>query len=152
MPPQSTAPTLGALARMYAETKNIRQQLENKVKELKDAEMQLQKRILLEMSAEGLTTSRYEGIGRLSITNRNHYEIADIEVLIKKMVQTIGEAVQNNRPWADGLLLQQRVHAGNLDDYIADMKAASPGLTDEDLYKQFGVRKVTEKVVSLTKN
>ena len=65
---------------------------------------------------------------------------------------TIGEAVQNNRPWADGLLLQQRVHAGNLDDYIADMKAASPGLTDEDLYKQFGVRKVTEKVVSLTKN
>ena len=57
-----------------------------------------------------------------------------------------------NRPWADGLLLQQRVHAGNLDDYIADMKAASPGLTDEDLYKQFGVRKVTEKVVSLTKN
>ena len=151
MPPQSTAPTLGALARMYAETKNIRQQLESKVKELKDAEMQLQKRILLEMSAEGLTTS-YEGIGRLSITNRSHYEIADIEVLIKKMVQTIGEAVQNNRPWADGLLLQQRVHAGNLDDYIADMKAASPGLTDEDLYKQFGVRKVTEKVVSLTKN
>lgn len=43
MPPQSTAPTLGALARMYAETKNIRQQLESKVKELKDAEMQLQK-------------------------------------------------------------------------------------------------------------
>ena len=63
MPPQSTAPTLGALARMYAETKNIRQQLENKVKELKDAEMQLQKRILLEMSAEGLTTSRYEASG-----------------------------------------------------------------------------------------
>lgn len=139
----SIAAMAGRLADLKAQISDLNEQLKN----LKDEEHQLKAQILLEMGAA--KTVNLDGIGRLTRKNSTRYEIRDIELVAQAMLRIMVENGRAGRPLSDGLLLQQRTSARNIED-IMDA-AGLEGDAEEAYITQAGLARVTEQTLSFTK-
>lgn len=139
------------LKQMVACLKDLRAQrkmLEDKTDAIKMAEKDLSDRILMEMAAQGLKSLNIEGVARIAARDTYRYEFADIEKFAQAMFNNMLTAVHNNRPLVDALLLQQRMSKSNFEDMLTH---AYPEGASNEVLDQYGVRKVEERTLSLTK-
>lgn len=141
--------TLTEMVTCLKKARENRASLEKQAKDIKTIESDLESRILMEMAAQGLKTVHVEGVARVSSKDTYHYELSDINKLSEAMFYSMMNALQHNRPISDGLLLQQRISKGNLEDILAS-KYPDGNVTPEAL-DELGIRKVEEKTISLTK-
>lgn len=141
--------TLTEMVTCLKKARENRANLEKQAKGIKEIENDLERRILMEMAAQGLKTVHVEGVARVSSKDAYHYELADIEKLSKEMFYGMMKAIEHGRPISDGLLLQQRISKSNLED-ILTAKYPDGNITPEAL-DELGIRKVEEKTISLTK-
>lgn len=102
--------TLPALISRYAEVRRKRLELESQAKEIAvSEELPLQEQILALMAADGVSSLKLDGIGRVVRRSKGHYEIRDSEKLARAMLKNMCVAVQDGRPLTDAMLLQRRV-------------------------------------------
>lgn len=141
--------TMMELVSEYIQVRKDRMALEKEADELKNGrETELKKLILLEMSAQNMKSAHLEGVGRVTSKQTYHYEIENIELLAYRMLENMVSCAQNNRPLSDGLLFQQRISKSNVEDFIANL---SPSGDTPELLATFGLRKVEEPTLSVTK-
>lgn len=139
--------TLNYLVRQFVEVRARRFLLEKEAQELKaNVEDDLKARILQIMAAQGLKSANVEGLGRVVSKENSHFEIMDMEALALQMFKNFVTAAQSGRPLTDALLLQRRVHAENLSNFI-EME----GQPCESFLTSLGVRKVVKNDLSFTK-
>jgi hypothetical protein len=102
--------TLPVLISRYIEARRQRLELEAQAAEIAtERERPLQEQILALMAADGVSSLKLEGIGRVVRRSKGHYEIRDTEKLARVMLKNMCVAVQNGRPLTDAMLLQRRV-------------------------------------------
>lgn len=124
------------------------------VEDLKEQRALVEGAILAEMSAMGVKTMNFEGLGKITSRTTWHYEISDIDALVLESFKKMLAALQQNRPISDGCLLQRRPHKDNLETFFAkDYPTMEPGsLEEEEALKSWGVRKATKNTLSFTKS
>lgn len=136
------------MARELAELKSRITALNEELKGLKETEQDLKRSIILEMGPA--KSVNLEGVGRLVRKNSTRYEIRDIEALAMTMLKVMVANGKAGRPLSDGLLLQQRVAARNLEEV---MDAEGLDETTEEAYiNGAGLARITEQSLSFTKN
>ena len=102
--------TLPALISRYIDARRRRLELEAQAQEIAAGEERpLQEQILALMAADGVSSLKLDGIGRVVRRSKGHYEIRDTEKLARVMLKNMCVAVQNGRPITDAMLLQRRV-------------------------------------------
>lgn len=139
------------LKQMVTCLKDLRAQrklLEEKTEALKTTEKDLSDRILMEMAAQGLKSLNIEGVARIAARDTYRYEFADIEKFASAQFDNMMKAVHDGRPLVDALLLQQRMSKSNFEDMLTH---AYPEGASNEVLDQYGVRKVEERTLSLTK-
>lgn len=140
--------TLKEMVTCLKDLRGNRKGLEDKVNAIKAAEQDLTDKILMEMSAQGLKSLNIDGVARIAARDTYRYEFADINKFAQAQFSNMLKAVHDGRPLVDALLLQQRMSKSNFEDMLTH--AHPEGVTPE-LLDQYGVRKVEEKTLSLTK-
>lgn len=139
------------LKQMVTCLKDLRAQrklLEERTEALKTTEKDLSDRILMEMAAQGLKSLNIEGVARIAARDTYRYEFADIEKFASAQFDNMMKAVHDGRPLVDALLLQQRMSKSNFEDMLTH---AYPEGASNEVLDQYGVRKVEERTLSLTK-
>lgn len=139
------------LKQMVTCLKDLRAQrklLEERTEALKTTEKDLSDRILMEMAAQGLKSLNIEGVARIAARDTYRYEFADIEKFASAQFDNMMKAVHDGRPLVDALLLQQRMSKSNFEDMLTH---AYPEGASAEVLDQYGVRKVEERTLSLTK-
>ena len=135
------------LATEYVAVRAERSRLEKEAATIKEGrEAELKGAILNEMSASGFKSVNLEGIGRLCSKDKTHYEIADINKLAAAMLKIMVENGRAGRMLSDGLLLQARPSKEGLDTMFDGVDNAEAAMD------AFGVRRVSQPELSLTKN
>ena len=142
------AATLKEMVMCLKDLRQNRKGLEDKVEAIKTAEKDLCDRILMEMSAQGLKSLNIEGVARIAARDTYRYEFADIEKFAQAMFDNMMQAVHDGHPLVDALLLQQRMSKSNFEDMLTH---AYPEGASAEVLDQYGVRKVEERTLSLTK-
>lgn len=104
---QNTTP-LVSLVKRFAELRAQREKLEAAAKEIKAAEDEAKARLISEMDIQKIPSARFEGIGRVVLRPTKRYEIQDIELFARAMLQQMVDNAQNGRRLSDGLMLQKR--------------------------------------------
>lgn len=137
--------TLPQLADELSSVRKERLALERKAEELKKREDELQHRIIFEMTANGMKSANFENVGRLVIKDAVRYEVADIEVLARSMLERMVKNHQEGRPLSDGLLLQQRVAKRNVEE-LTELSGCDP----EKYAEQLGMRRVVMDSLTFT--
>ena len=141
--------TMTELVSEYILVRKKRMALEKEADEIKNGrESELKKLILLEMSAQNVKSAHLEGVGRITSKQTYHYEIENIELLAYRMLENMVACSKAGRPLSDGLLFQQRISKSNVEDYMASI---SPGGDTPELLTTFGLKKVEEPSLSVTK-
>ena len=140
--------TLKQMVSCLKDLRESRKSLEDKVDSIKAAEKDLTDRILMEMMAQGLKSLNIEGVARIAARDTYRYEFADIEKFAKAMFDNMLKAVHDGRSLVDALLLQQRMSKSNFEDMLAH---AYPEGANQEVLDQYGVRKIEERTLSLTK-
>ena len=140
--------TLKQMVSCLRDLRASRKSLEDKIDTIKATEKDLSDRILMEMAAQGLKSLNIEGVARIAARDTYRYEFADIEKFAQAQFDNMLRAVHDGRPLVDALLFQQRMSKSNFEDMMAHRH---PEGTDEEALDRFGVRKVEEKTLSLTK-
>lgn len=140
--------TLKQMVMCLKDLRAQRKTLEDKTDAIKATEKDLSDRILMEMAAQGLKSLNIEGVARIAARDTYRYEFADIEKFAQAQFENMMRAVHDGRPLVDALLLQQRMSKSNFEDMLAHRH---PEGTDAEALDRFGVRKVEERTLSLTK-
>lgn len=140
--------TLKQMVECLKDLRENRKALEDKAASIKATEQDLTDRILMEMAAQGLKSLNIEGVARIAARDTYRYEFSDIEKFAKAMFDNMLRAVHDERPLVDALLLQQRMSKSNFEDMLSHLYPE--GINNETL-DHYGVRKVEEKTLSLTK-
>lgn len=122
-----------SLAESYARIRETREKLEEQARLLKEKEAEAKAALITEMSAQGMPSVRFDGLGRFVIKPAVSYEVADIELLARAMLARMVDNGSHGRPLSDGLMLQKRAAKGEIEEliemgYIDDGKLAELGL------------------------
>lgn len=131
--------TMVSLVQRYAELRAKREQLEAAAKELKKAEDEAKARVISEMSVQKIPSAKFEGIGRVVLRATKRYEITDIELFARAMLQQMVDNAHAGRKLSDGLMLQRRPAKTVLDelssdgDWSAETLAAKGLVLNEDM-------------------
>lgn len=136
------------MARELADLKARISALNEDLKALKDREADLKRSVLIEMGPA--KSVNLEGVGRLVRKNNTRYEIRDIEALAMAMLKVMVANGKAGRPLSDGLLLQQRVSARNLEE-VMDAEGLDEA-SEEAYINGAGLARVIEQSLSFTKN
>lgn len=139
---------IAVLAGQLAALKTQISDLNAQLKDLKETESQLKAQILLEMGPA--KTVNLDGLGRLTRRDTTRYEIRDIELVAQAMLRIMVENARAGRPLSDGLLLQQRTSARNIEDVMD--AAGIEGDAEEAYIAKAGLARVSEPVLSFTKS
>lgn len=142
--------TLKEMTECLKDLRNRRKDFEEKAKTLKAAEDDLCDRILMEMAAQGVKSVNIEGVAKIAAKDTYRYEFADVNKYVTAMFTAMLSAVHDGRPLVDCLLFQQRMSKSNFEDMLVHAKIDPETVTSEVL-DQYGVRKVEERTLSLTK-
>lgn len=142
--------TLKEMTECLKDLRNRRKDFEEKVKALKAAEDDLCDRILMEMAAQGVKSVNIEGVAKIAAKDTYRYEFADVNKYVTAMFNAMLSAAHDGRPLVDCLLFQQRMSKSNFEDMLVHAKIDPETVTSETL-DQYGVRKVEERTLSLTK-
>lgn len=140
--------TLKEMVACLKSLRENRKKYEDTVSNIKSKEDELSERILMEMGAQGLKSLNIEGVARVAAKDTYRYEFSDIEKYVTAMFMRMMTAVHDGRPLADTLLFQQRMSKSNFEDLLAHLH---PEGVSEEILDQYGVRKVEERTLSLTK-
>ncbi|EER0916718.1 hypothetical protein F9643_003161 [Escherichia coli] len=104
------------LSEMVSNLRKIREakrDCNNVLKEIEEREQAVTGEILTAMKASGLKTARFDGIGTVTVSTRDHAEIRDFNVLAMFMLQQCAEAHKAGLPVAGAFsLLQRRASLG----------------------------------------
>lgn len=137
--------TIRELTARYVDVRARRLELEAKAREIQQGEeAELQQMILALMHAEGISSLKFAGLGRVVRRSKGHYEINDIEKVVLAMLKNMATAYREGRPLADALLLQRRISRENLETLCEDMSTKT--LAD------LGVAFVEKEELAVTKN
>lgn len=142
--------TLKEMTECLKDLRNRRKDFEEKAKALKAAEDDLCDRILMEMAAQGVKSVNIEGVAKIAAKDTYRYEFADVNKYVTAMFTSMLSAAHDGRPLVDCLLFQQRMSKSNFEDMLVHAKIDPETVTSETL-DQYGVRKVEERTLSLTK-
>ena len=137
----SSAPSASGIrqvAERYSEVRAAREALEAQAKELKAQEDELKSQLIVELNTQGMPSVRLEGLGRFVVKMNTRYDIKDIDLVARQMMQRMVDNAKAGRPWADGLLLQKRTAKGVIDELIEsgeldDEQLASVGLAKTEI-------------------
>ena len=88
--------------------REARRDCNNVLKELEEREQNITGLIIASMHAGGLKTARFDGIGTVTVSTRDHAEIRDFNVMAAFMVQQCIQAHKDGRPLAEAFGLLQR--------------------------------------------
>ena len=137
---------------MASELSTIRAEkkaLQDKLDDIVAQEKELERSILLELTAAGSSSMKLDGVGRLVVKEKVRYEIADKEALAYAVLRGMVENAEQGFALSDGLLLQQRVAARNFEE-----RAERAGFEGEALANYItscGLRRVAEPSLTFTK-
>lgn len=125
-------------AEKYAEIRAAREVLEAQAKEMKAQEDELKAQLIMEMNTQGMPSVRLEGLGRFVVKMNTRYDIKDIDLVARQMMQRMVDNAKTGRPWGDGLLLQKRTAKGVIDELIEsgeldETQLASVGLAKTEV-------------------
>ena len=112
--------SLVSLVQRYAELRAQREKLEAAAKEIKAAEDAAKARLISEMDVQKIPSARFDGIGRVVLRPTKRYEISDIELFARAMLQQMVDNAQNGRRLSDGLMLQKRPAKTIIDELAAN--------------------------------
>ena len=104
---QSSVP-LVSLVERYAELRAQREKLEAAAKEIRAAEDEAKARLISEMDVQKIPSAKFDGIGRGVLRQNKRYEIADIELFARAMLQRMVDNAKSGKGLSDGLMLQRR--------------------------------------------
>lgn len=114
----------------------------NYVKKLKEMEANLTGQILNNMSAQGVKTMTFDGIGRVETSSKDHAEIRDFPKMCNFMLREAAKALKAGAPVDDAMsLLQRTVKLKTVQTLL------EAGFTQEEL----GVEIVEKPVVKFVK-
>lgn len=100
--------TVRQAAERYAQLREQREILDAQVKELREQEEEAKATLITEMSAAQMPSARFDGLGRFVIKQSVRYDITDIDVFVRAMLQRMVDNGKAGRPLSDGLMLQKR--------------------------------------------
>ena len=104
----SQGTTLMGLARTYSELRGQREALEEQVKAMREKEDQAKARLISEMDVQQIPSIKFNGIGRFVLRNNKRYEIQNVDLFVRAMLQRMVDNGQHGRKLSDGLMLQKR--------------------------------------------
>ena len=139
------------LVRAYAEAKRSRMAFEKLAAEYKaNKEEPAKADLLMAMTVAGVKSVKLAEFGTISVKEKDHYEITDMEKLAEYLYSVMSENAQSGIPLADAMLLQARVKRDVLEAYLANSLGNKPieDATDEDL-APFGVKRATQMDISI---
>lgn len=116
----NNATPLVSLVERFAELRAQREKLEAAAKEVKAAEDEAKARLISEMDVQKIPSAKFEGIGRVVLRQNRRYEIQDIELFARAMLQQMVDNAQNGRRLSDGLMLQKRPAKTIIDELAAN--------------------------------
>lgn len=123
----------------YNQLRTERRMLEAKAAEIKmGRELELQSQILTLMAEAGFKTVKLDGVGTITTVEKDHYEIADQEVVARTLFKSMMKAAQEGRPFSDGIFLQMRLSKAAVEELGIG--------TDE---KKDGIRKASKPDLSI---
>lgn len=111
---------LVTLAQRYAEIRAKREQLDAAVRELKAAEDEAKARLISEMDVQKIPSARFDGIGRVVLRQTTRFEISDIDLFARAMLQQMVDNAKNGRRLSDGLMLQRRPAKTVIEELASD--------------------------------
>ncbi len=129
----------------YTELRNKRLSLEREAKAIESGpEYDARCSILTHMAQHGMKTASVDGVGRFTITDKLHYEIADRELFFAAMLQNMRSHTVKGRPLSEGSLLQLRAHRDNIEQFLSE----NPQYIE--CLEAVGLRKVVSPNISFT--
>lgn len=143
--------TTDSLKKLLMELTTIRDQrknLEDKAKALKIEEERISDEMLILMSALGLKSANFPGVGKLHMREKVRYEIADYDLVMRHMLVELVSAGRDGRPWSDAQLFQKRLNE-------TAIRARFEGIPDskkEEYLESIGVREYVKAEIALTKS
>lgn len=143
------AMTITELVKEFVKVRTERLELEKKADEIKKGrEAELKQMIMAEFSAQGLKSANVQGVGRVVCKTTYHYEVKDLNMLAYQQLKMLVQAGKEGRPLSDGLILQSRINAGNLEDAVIQ----SGGSTDNpDTMAAYGLVRAGREDLSFTR-
>lgn len=72
------------------------------------------------MDVQKIPSAKFEGIGRVVLRQNRRYEIQDIELFARAMLQQMVDNANNGRRLSDGLMLQKRPAKTIIDELAAN--------------------------------
>lgn len=142
---QSTIP-LVSLVERFAELRAQREKLEAAAKEIKAAEDEAKARLISEMDVQKIPSAKFDGIGRVVLRQNKRYEIADIDLFARAMLQRMVDNAQSGRRLSDGLMLQKRPAKT-----IIDELAANESWDDETAFTKRGLSVAENMDITFTR-
>lgn len=140
------SPRLPNLVSQLISTRKARQDVEKKVKEFKEQEKTLQEAVMLEMASQGLASANLEGLARVVIAEKPHYEIADPEAFALYCMKKMLDSFRKGGMLSDGILLQRRISR----EAIEDHNGGDPLSAEE--CQRAGVRYVVDNTLAIRSN
>lgn len=143
---QTDTPRLQQLVAQLVETRAVRKAADDVVKRYKEAEKEITEAVMLEMSAQGIASANIDGIARVAIADKPHYEITDVEAFALYCLKKMVASFQNGGPLSDGILLQRRISREALESH----NNGDPLSPDECVLA--GVRLVVDNTLTVRSN
>lgn len=137
---------LVSLVQRYAELRTQREKLESAAKDIKAVEDEAKARLISEMDVQKIPSAKFAGIGRVVLRQKKQYEIADIELFTRAMLQQIVDNAEHGRRLSDGLMLQKRP-AKTVIDELAEVGS----WTDEKAFSDRGLSMSETLDITFTK-
>ena len=144
--------TTDSLKKLLMELTTIRDQrknLEDKAKALKIEEERISDEMLILMSALGLKSANFPGVGKLHMREKVRYEIADYELVLRFMLIELVSAAREGRPWSDAQLFQKRLNETAIRSRLEEIQGS---YKKEDYLGAIGVREYVKAEIALTKS
>ncbi len=139
---------LKELAQKYSEVRQLKAGIEAELKDIQKIEASLKVSIINTMTSSGFKTANLEGVGRLTLKSKTHYEIADSAKYIALVLSGLLDSLESGYPLDDCPLFQMRVSASNLEDFVARKSLDGDAL--EAYLQSNGLRRVEEPTISFT--
>lgn len=142
---QTQTDPVGQLASLYAELRAKREAMEAEAKKIAEVEAQVKARLVTEMGARQMTNARFAGVGAFRLRDAVRYEITDIELMARAMLQRMVDNGKNGRPLSDGLMLQKRTAKTVIEELITSGDILVADLAD------MGLMQNTQKDLTFTR-
>lgn len=114
---EQDTPRLQSLVSQLMVVRTARKEADAIAKQRKEEEKVLTDAIMLEMSAQGIASANLEGLARVAIADKPHYEIADVEAFALYCLMKMVGSFRRGGPLSDGILLQRRISREALESH-----------------------------------